>query len=358
MSIAFPKIVVSGNSFQKGVMYGQQAKDRVAKGIAFYNATFKKQNINDDTLAALIEKYSKIIEEKYPDQYQEIKGLAEGSGIPVGQIVAMNCRSEILQSSKLMAPECTVFAAMPEVTANGHAYCGQNWDWFPECAEFAIVLEAQSDDRPDCLIFVEAGMLCRNGMNSEGIGVCGNGLTAKGDAKQEGIPIPLVRRGMLESKSFGYAVEKIICSKRASSANYILADKAGFAINLEMTPNDFFQMYPENGILAHANHFIAGRGFVEDVLVKGFPDSLYRYWRAKQILNAAAPKITLDTIKSVFTDHFGYPRSICRHFEEKGGVGQYNTVASIIMDLTAGIFYVSAGNPCQNEYHEYTFSRK
>ena len=143
-----------------------------------------------------------------------------------------------------------------------------------------------------------------------------------------------------------------------SSANYILADKAGVAINFELTPNDFFQMYPENGILAHANHFIAGRGFVEDVFVKVFPDSVYRYLRAKEILNAAAPKITLDDIKAMFSDHFGYPRSICRHFEEKGGVGQYETVASIIMDLTAGILYVSNGPPCENEYHEYTFSKK
>jgi isopenicillin-N N-acyltransferase-like protein len=356
--MAYPKIVVSGNSYQQGVMYGQQAKERIAKGIAFYNSTFQKQGISDDTLAALIEKYSKIIEEKYPECYQEIKGISEGSGIPLGQIVAMNCRSEILQSSRLMAPECTVFAALPEVTADGHAYCGQNWDWFPECAEFAIVLEAQNDNGPDSLIFVEAGMLCRNGMNSAGIGVCGNGLTAKGDAQQEGIPIPLVRRSMLESDSYGYAIEKLICSKRASSANYIVADKAGMAINFEMTPNDFFQMYPENGVLAHANHFIAGRGFVEDVLVKGFPDSVYRYWRAKQLLQAAAPKITLDDLKAVFSDHFGYPRAICRHFEEKGTVGQYQTVASIIMDLTAGILYVSEGNPCTNEHVAYTFSRK
>lgn len=358
MSAGYPKIVVSGSSRQKGVMYGEQAKERILKSVAFYNSTFNKNNISAETLAALIEKYRRVIAENYPDKLEEVKGIAEGSGIPVEQIIALNCRTEILQSSKMMAPECTVFAAMPEATANGHAYIGQNWDWFEECGEFAIVLEVQNEDAPDCLIFVEAGMLCRNGMNSIGIGVCGNGLTAKGDAKQEGIPIPLVRSSILESKSYGYAVEKLVCTKRASSANYILADKAGIAVNFEMIPNDFFQMDPQKGILAHANHFIAGRGFVEDVFVKAFPDSVYRVQRVKQILSAAYPQITLDDLKTVFKDHFGYPMSICRHCLKSGGIDKYATVASIIYDLTAGTMYVSKGTPCENDYHEYTFSRK
>ena len=47
-------------------------------------------------------------------------------------------------------------------------------------------------------------MLARSGMNSAGIGLCGNFLNSDFDGTQRGVPIPIVRRAILMSPSLPF----------------------------------------------------------------------------------------------------------------------------------------------------------
>lgn len=353
MSEPFPKVVVSGNRYQRGYQYGQQARDRIFKSIELYQTSFSAEGLNPAQLHEQVPKYAKLIADCQPEIMEEIKGIAEGSGTSTEQIIALNCRTEILFGTKLHVPECTALAVTPEASANGHTMIAQNWDWLPSCLETAIVLEVRNSDGPSVLTFTEAGILARNGLNSIGTGVLGTFLQSERDGKHAGMPIPLVRRNILESEAFCYSLEKIICASRCVSSNYLVGSKAGEAIDLETVPQDVFPMYPQSGLLIHANHFVAARGYVVDVGVKKFPDSIYRDYRVRKMLGGKGNKITLPDIQEALRDHFGYPRSVCRH--DDGVLGSIMTVASIIMDLNACKMWVAPGPPCQSEYFEYAF---
>ena len=43
--------------------------------------------------------YTDFVNEHYPEEFQEMLGIAEGSGVAVDEIMALNCRYEILSSS-------------------------------------------------------------------------------------------------------------------------------------------------------------------------------------------------------------------------------------------------------------------
>lgn len=80
-------------------------------------------------------------------------------------------------------------------------------------------------------------------------------------------------------------------------------------------------------------------------------DTLLRYGRAIRLLGNQANPITVETLKSTLRDHADYPKSICRHPDpEQPEIERSATLASLIVDLTAGEMHVTSGEPCQAEY--------
>src|SRR5439155_1464308 len=68
-------------------------------------------------------------------------------------------------------------------------------------------------------------------------------------------------------------------------------------------------------------------------------------------LNPNAPSAARAAIGDALRDHFGFPNSLCKHDDQRLGTGdRYHTVASSIVDLTAGEYWISAGPPCENDY--------
>ena len=56
-------------------------------------------------------------------------------------------------------------------------------------------------------------------------------------------------------------------------------------------------------------------------------------------------------IAEALRDHFGYPNSVCNHPHGRDApMKQNQTIASNIVDLTSGEYYIAAGTPCDAEY--------
>ena len=61
--------------------------------------------------------------------------------------------------------------------------------------------------------------------------------------------------------------------------------------------------------------------------------------------------MTLDDFRALLADHADYPHSICAHPDPgEHPLEQGATIASVLMDLTAGRMWVAAGHPCQVRY--------
>jgi isopenicillin-N N-acyltransferase-like protein len=118
-------------------------------------------------------------------------------------------------------------------------------------------------------------------------------------------------------------------------------------------------MYPTDGLLVHANHYIA---FVPPELAATYKpfsvDSLYRVPRIETGLRrlcgeGATSQQVRRIVRETMSDHFGFPNSVCNHPDpRRHELDRYATVISSLVDLTTGEYFATSGVPCSNDYEQ------
>jgi isopenicillin-N N-acyltransferase-like protein len=251
--------------------------------------------------------------------------------------------------------ECTSFGLQPEVTANGHTYAGQNWDWAPDVKETLILLVVNQEPRPTVVLLDEAGMIGRMGLNSAGVALATNTLIS--EQRQIGVPYNILLRGILNQTTLADAVAAVVRPRRAIAANYLIADGEGQTLDLEASPVHVDRLAPDGGIITHGNHFNGPRLSGRDLTLERFPDSAYRDCRLRDRLAAHSPQIAEEDMQEALKDAFGDPNAVCRHTDSsQDRLDQLETVASIIMDATEQRFLVTRGAPDVSAYFELSVS--
>jgi isopenicillin-N N-acyltransferase-like protein len=349
----FPVVAIEGDAHECGLQHGQHAAERVARTIDFYLGVFgthSKLTLHEvrDRARGFLQQ----IEAIDAAIVAELRGIALGSKQELEDIVAVNCRTELMYGSSRgsrAATECTTIVALPSATGRG-VIVGKNWDWRSPALESVVVLRVKQQGKPALSLIVEAGMVGRDGFNEDGVMVCGNMLTSSADKGKVGVPIPILRRRILNSRHFYEAIDLLTRSARGASGNYVLAHRDGVAIDFETTPDAVYPVYPVRGLLTHANHFQSTVAQVQGVGNSFNGDSLYRDFRARELLEPKIGSITVDDVKAVLRDAFGSPRSICRAPHVYGDQGSTMTIASMVFDLEAEVMHVAAGQPNRSEY--------
>jgi isopenicillin-N N-acyltransferase-like protein len=354
MAHEFPLLELEGSARECGMQHGAGAANRVARSIDIYLAAFGKQTTL--TLADVRERargFAGQIEQLDPDILEELRGIAAGAQQLFEDVVAINCRTELLYGDKAgtrPATECTSIVALPEATAERRILIGKNWDWRDACIDSVVTLKIAQRGKPRLALMVEAGMVGRDGFNEHGIAVVGNLLVSHHDKGRAGVPIPILRRRILHATTYYDAIDTLARSPRGASGNYLIAHRDGVAIDFEVTPEEVFAVYPERGLLTHANHFQSPAAQARGVAKFYSGDSLYRDFRARQLLEPKIGAITRADIEAALKDHFGLPRSICRHPHQYAYGEPTMTIASVQFDLQRETMYVAAGQPCQSSY--------
>jgi isopenicillin-N N-acyltransferase-like protein len=361
----FPLIEVAGSPLERGRRYGRLARARIEVSLDIYGAAFRVQNLDmaevDRRALAMVPEITAYD----PALMAEIEGIAEGARIPVARIVMLNARTELLygRSSRLFPPPspdegCTGAIALPEATADKSLIHGQNWDWMEACAESAIVLRADPEDGNPFITFVEAGMLGRAGFNAAGIALTGNFLASDRDHSRHGVPIPFIRRRILQSRDFAAAIGTVFEAPRAFSNNVMISDARGAAIDLEASPDEVFWLKPERGLIVHANHFKSPGALakIRDVGILTSPDTLYRDDRVQARLSARIGKIDVGDFRAVLRDDFGAPKAVCRAPAPGPSGANSATVASIIMQPALGKMWIAPRPYLGTEFTEYTLA--
>ena len=351
MDLTFPFYKVEGDPYEVGFQHGQLAKERIQKGLDIYRQAFLEMaNIQWNKAIEKGRAFLPIIRDYDQEAIDEVRGIAEGANCQMEEIIALNSRTELMFLTENLPEGCTSVSVLPEASCNGHTVLGQNWDWKTECLESAILLQIERKNKLRTLCLIEAGAVGGIGMNSGGIGVLGNFLETDRDRKQIGVPLRFIRRRILSSGNLADAMKALVTAKRTSSSNCLFGSKQGVAIDIEAAPENFYVVYPEKGLLVHANHFLSQIRETDTARIR-FPDTLYRDWRMKQLLEPKRGKIALTDLQESFTDHMGHPRSICRHLDpESKKADRIQTVGSIIMDLNEGDIRFAAGCPCKTGY--------
>ena len=350
----FPYIEVGGNPFEIGFQVGTKAKAQICNCIDVYrNALETTFNLDWSDFTKSAQRYVKYIEEYDSDIMEEIKGIAEGSGNPVDDIVAINSRMELLGHGTDISDGCTSFGINREATLRKENLIGQNWDFYSKQKDSLIILKIHQMNKPDILMMTEAGFVGKIGMNSKGIGVCLNAIQT-GKQKQ-GVPTHVICRGILNSTNIVDAIGAITRSERAHSANYLIGNSSESIIDVEADPTNYDVIWDESGVLAHSNHILSNKLVaLKEVLRFVHPCTYIRKMRLDKLLKQNIGEITEDMIKGFLCDHEGYPDSICRH--DNPSIPECirgSTVGSVIMNLSKKEFQVASGNPCCNGYQMY-----
>ena len=363
---SFPLFDLSGSPREIGLAYGEQAGEYVHRSVAIYQNAFLSKGVTWEQARQKAREFAPRIERYCPDFLVELAAIAEGAELPLEDLIAINARTELLYGQKPAAPPgadtdpdgCTGAIAMPEATANGHTLHGQNWDWRDECSESAVVLRIRPDHGPDMLIFVEAGILARCGMNSAGVATTGNFLQTDQDYGLEGIPLALVRRRVLKSTRLGEAIRVVFDAQLAFSNNLMISQSDGECVNLEATPKEVFWTLPDRGLLVHANHFTSTGALakVHDLGLATNTDSLYRDRRVRARLQRNLGQLGVEDFKEAFADRYGAPRAVCRSPVQGPGGKTSSTVATIVMDTTAKEMWIAKRPYDQANFERYALA--
>lgn len=361
---SFPLIDVAGSPREIGLAYGRSAAAQIHRSLEIYQQAFARNGVAWARARQVARGFAPRIERYDPDFLVEIAAIAEGAELPVEDIIAINARTELLYGSDpviAQSPEgdpdgCTGAIATPEVTGSGHMLHAQNWDWRDECADSSIVLRISPNGGPRMLMFVEAGVLARCGMNSAGVALTGNFLQCERDHGRDGVPGPMVRRQILMSGSLAEAMQAVLGAPRAFSNNLMISHAEGECINLETTPGEVFWLHAQDGLLVHANHFKSPGALakVRDVGLETNADSLYRDRRVQAHLARRVGRLGVDDFKTALADRYGSPRAVCRSPVLGPGGHSSSTVATIVMDTTDRKMWVAKRPYGPHVYTEYS----
>lgn len=354
MTAPFPFVSVSGSPYERGRQHGAAVPDRVRRSARFYAGQLDRLGSRPGERERLIAEFSRGIAAFDEAYLEEMRGIADGAGVALEDIIMINARTEVIAKAKLEKSKpvgaeeelddgCTGAIILPERSASGELIHGQNWDWKAECAETAIVLRVRRNDGPDFLTFVEAGGLARCGMNAAGISITANYLESERDFTQTGVPLALIRRKVLEQEHLAYAIKAVATTPKACSNNMMLSTVAGFGIDFECAPDAAFPLYPEDGLIVHANHWVGQVALTKltDTGMPRVPESFYRDWRVRKLLNEAGRKLTVEDLKEAFFDDFLTPHSVCRppRLNDTGNLSA--TVSMVIMQPAKGTMEVA-----------------
>jgi isopenicillin-N N-acyltransferase-like protein len=358
--MTLPVVHVDGDAFEQGRQHGVALRDQIAHNLDVYFDRFLREGqLEAGEARERAARYIPLLN-THP-YFDALRGMADGSGLSVLDLLVLNVRYELLYYQYGVCglgagPDgCTSFAILPAASANSHLLLGQNWDWIPEVK--GAVLHTREADGFETLTFTEAGIVGgKIGLNSAGLGLAINGLVATADDWSRLVtPFHVRCYEILRRRSLSDAADVIGHERRACSANFVLAQSPDVAVDIEAAPDSVREIAPDEDLLVHSNHFAdpPKLGVVEPVIERR-PHSYWRQDRLRTLLEARAP-VSLGDLEVSLRDHDHYPDSVCRHENRDDPPEEWCiTVTSAIMDLEERSLRLTDGPPCEHLYEGYS----
>lgn len=310
-------------------------------------------------------------------------GVADGAGLPLETIIALNIRTEIAYGLQAGQTDgCTSVS----YHADGVGLLAQNWDWRGGQAPNLIHLTIRPGGPDESVggarngaangatngaangapngtasgttaadralsIITEGGIIGKIGISAAGVGVGLNAIPGLGVAYDR-LPVHLALRAVLdwsaEEAARGPGVVERVAARLeavgvASAAHIFLAD-AYASIGLEVSAVDTVRIPAEalrgGRVVAHSNHYVAAHPGVKSG--KPYPDSPGRLARMTALVAAGHGPVGAGEAYEWLKDREGWPSSICRG---PGSSSGSETLFSIVMDLEQRTASVEEGRP-------------
>ena len=352
---------IAGSPFEMGRAHGEAfrnsivhfTEERVALSA---DPKWSGQALGEAEVLALAEACVSEHERYSPDLFEELLGLSEATGLSPAQLIVNGGFTDFIDAvynayqqpnpvpANAGADNCTAFLVPDALGENQQGFFGQTWDMHDTATQHVIMLRGQPADKPGFLAFTTVGCVGMLGMNTEGVAIGINNLSATDG--QVGVTWPFVIRKALAQATAEAALECVTEAKLAGAHNFLILDKTGAGYNVEAMPSRSEVTALESDVIVHTNHCLVPETL--SVERKREPDaqahSENRLRQGYKLLDK--PSITETDLQALTRD----PEYICtvssppRHIE---------TCGAAIMRPASGDFWAVWGLPSENQYEHF-----
>ncbi len=339
---------LKGTPYEVGFQHGKQITELVR---GFFSLCYRSvQEISEDKRLNTLHNVEEGLLVYYPEATEEMKGVAEASGLSYEDVLLMNFTSEVRTRA---AQGCTAFSALNQATRTGDPITGKTRDMASQIYyPFQVAMNVSTLGKMRVFL-AEAfsGMVVTGcGMNDHGLSLNLNIIVKITDSDDTvGVQRAFLARKVLEECANVDEAIKLFTETDLAyqGANFMVCDAEGSSAVIEKSHNHQAVIFPDNGILAMANHF-------EDKKMKQYEEfrvknSPVRLQRMREMLFEKYGNIDLSTSKNFLQDHKkDNELSICRHVTN--GV---NTVSAYLLEPRTRTIYVADGHPCWQRFRKY-----
>ncbi len=270
---------VAGTPYEMGYQHGVLLKDNVHSMVRYLldvkskDMTMEWNGVKFLTPQRVIAGIQATQKKFVPEWYsEELRGLADGSGVPLADVAACNFIPELFH--------CSGFALSGSATANGEVYHGRvldyGIDW--KLQEHPVLMVAKPDGKIPFLNVTYAGFIGSvTGMNAEKVSL--GEMGGRGLGKWKGVPMAVLMRWALQdAKTLDDAVAIFRDNPRTCEYYYVIADgKTGKAVGMEAGAEKFstISMGESHQLLPHAvkDAVLLSAGDRYELLVKRVQES-------------------------------------------------------------------------------------
>ncbi|MCM8768836.1 MAG: C45 family peptidase [Candidatus Omnitrophica bacterium] len=359
-SARFPLVEISGQPYQMGWMYGQKCHQLIREFVKDFDDIILPRQVREKG-RKIVQQAIPLVRKYAPELYEEMEGIAAGTGLPLEEIFKLNCSSELYawlgcewsRRHTTVQDACTSFA----LSQKDGSLVAWNMDWWPKWQKYLVLLHGIPDFGQRFLCVAMAGALGRPGL-AEKIALAANYLPYRAKPSSiepethwsgPGVPYNILSRMILQQRSTEQALKLLRKVPRMACVNYTIGDWQGNIVCVETLPSEMAIITSEEKLLVHANNYHSSQfhGFSEKEQEKHDP----RAWFGRQILRKK------DTIgkKEIYLAqraHFpGKPAGICRHVSSKD---KSMTLLSFVAEVGKKKMTVAYGPPCQHRFFPYT----
>ncbi len=349
-------LVLEGNPYERGQQHGSVLKKEIHDIVKLWKDDIQKTYKTEPDvfikkfLAAT--NFDKAIQEWTPELWDELKGIAEGSGIDFDTIFAFQLVDEIwVLGRDIQAEKCTTIGL--EKTEMRPVVVAQNLDIPTFYHGFQTLLHIKDPAHDlETFLFTFPGFIAANGLNNRSVAVVVNAVQQL-ESSRDGLPVAFVIRGILQRRTYAEALHFIKTIKHGAPQNYMIggAEEMG-SFECSTTNVNKFIPFEDALFTYHTNHPLTNLNytprFVEylkskDVSPEDYKHPCPRFQALQNIFKNNSVQMDVDALKDTFSN-----REII--------INNKSTFGCTIMILGKNPeLYISPGRPDEEPFQVFRF---
>ncbi len=342
-----PRVEVSGTNYEMGYTIGKRFGQNIREGLQRRKKWFSDlKALATGRFAKQFEECTAAAKKHFPQFVEEIRGSADGAGVPFEDLMVINMWAELMAMKKSRGEDgCSTIS----LNDGKRIILAHNEDGSAAYKGLMFWLHAKPKDGRSFQCLCYPGFIPGNspGFNDAGIIQTTNYIPSA--EWRVGIPRYILNRAIFDAGTLDEAARIATHPERAYGNHHNLASlKERRILSVEVTPTKH-EVYEVQGVYFHTNHLILDS--VKDLPQFPGKSSLTRYHVLAKDLKewGDASKVEVSDIVRALSSHERKPNSVCRH---AAAYTAGATLGTAVFEIPKGTFRFYKGNPCLGDSME------